>query len=94
MTFKLTKNIDATITTQDGLVLGVQNINVDITYQITKVFITIEGSGFALLSMSINGGSPDYGVLYPFTYELNSPIFSQAETQIMALNEFVGAIVK
>jgi hypothetical protein len=92
MSFKLTKSIDATITTQDRLVLGIQNINVEITYQITKIFITAEGSGSALLGMSINGGTPDYGVLYPFSYEPNSPIFSQAETQIMALDEFSGSV--
>lgn len=93
MAFKTVKKVMVNISAQDGTPLGVQEQTVETLYMITDVSINKSGKGTAYISTEINGVVSGNQSVYSIGYNhALADLFFQAEEQIMALEEFEGAI--
>jgi hypothetical protein len=94
MSFKLTKNISARISTDDGYSIGSQDVSLSITYSIISITLSDDSNGIAQLGAQINNGSIFPVSSYPFIYDISKgSVFEQAQSIIMALTEFGGSSV-
>lgn len=92
MTFSIKKNIPVNIVSEGGDILGTESREITYTVKVTSINLLEEGSG----ELTISRTTSDYGTVnhftYPFVYSMDSPIFEQAEEQVIALPEFAGAV--
>ena len=91
MAFKMTKEIQASLVS-NGVVIGSQTQSAEMIMTITSVSVYPDGTGTAYLDTTVNGASNGDVRSFPITW-LSGDIFSQAQEQIMGLDEFSGAVV-
>ncbi|EOV5287814.1 hypothetical protein ACWASU_003769 [Klebsiella pneumoniae] len=90
MAFKMTREVQASLVS-NGVVIGSQTQSAEMIMTVTSVSVYPDGTGTAYLDTAVNGASSGDVRSYPITW-LNGDIFSQAQEQIMGLDEFFEAI--
>lgn len=58
MSFKMTKTFNATMTGDNGLAMGTQQIEAEVIYTITLIQVIDEGTAHATINASVNGQTP------------------------------------
>ena len=91
MAFKITKEVQVSLVS-NGVVIGSQAQSAELIMTVTSVSVFPDGTGTAYLETTVNGSSNGDVRSVPITW-LNGDIFSQAQAQIMGLDEFSGAVV-
>ncbi|MGK1717391.1 hypothetical protein ACR92I_19570 [Klebsiella pneumoniae] len=92
MSFKLTKKIPVNITADDGSVLETQEKEFTVTYRVDDISVNHTGTGTAWLQAYINDVTSGQPLAYSIKYLRDGEdIFSQAESQIISLDEYAGA---
>ena len=86
----MTKEVQASLVS-NGVVIGSQAQSAELIMTVTSVSVYPDGAGTAYLDTTVNGASNGDVRSFPITW-LNGDIFSQAQEQIMRLEEFSGAI--
>jgi hypothetical protein len=91
MSFKLTKNIIVSLMS-GGVSIGTQEQSVDVVMTISSLSVNKDGVGTAYLDTYINSTASGDSRSLAFEYKPDcGDIFSQAQTQIMGMDEFIGA---
>ncbi|PHZ92133.1 hypothetical protein CS912_22990 [Klebsiella variicola] len=94
MSFKMTKTFNATMTGDNGLAMGIQQIEAEVIYTITLIQVIDEGTAHATINASVNGQTPTQADVFQFPYTMNGTgLFAQAETAILASEKYAGGIV-
>lgn len=91
MAFKITKDLEVSLVS-NGVVIGSQVQSAELIMTVTSVSVYPDGTGTAYLEATVNGVSNGDVRSFPITW-LNGDIFSQAQAQIMGLDDFSGAVV-
>lgn len=93
MSFKMTKTFNATMTGDNGLAMGTQQIEAEVIYTITLIQVIDEGTAHATINASVNGQAPTQTDVFQFPYSMNGTgLFEQAEVAILASEKYVGAV--
>lgn len=93
MSFKITKTLNATMTGDDGIPLGSQQIEAEVIYTISLIQIVDEGTAHATINASVNGQTPTQADVFQFPYSMNgNGLFAQAQTVILASEKYAGAV--
>ena len=93
MSFKMTKTFNATMTGDNGLAMGTQQIEADVIYTITLIQVIDEGTAHATINASVNGHTPTQADVFQFPYSMNGTgLFEQAESAILASEKYAGAV--
>ena len=86
----MTREVQASLVS-NGVVIGSQTQSAEMIMTVTSVSVYQDGTGTAYLDTAVNGASSGDVRSFPITW-LNGDIFSQAQEQIMGLDEFFEAI--
>ncbi|EPJ7223436.1 hypothetical protein PRZ30_001986 [Klebsiella pneumoniae] len=90
--FKLTSIRALTLTDSNGCVLGTESREVTVFFRVDSVTIKND-SASAVLHAGLNSDATSLYGFYPVTIDgTGDPALSQAESQIMALEYFSGAV--
>ncbi|MEA5435247.1 hypothetical protein [Klebsiella variicola] len=93
MPFKMTKTFNATMTSDNGLAMGTQQIEAEVVYTITLIQVVDEGTAHATISASVNGQTPTQADVFQFPYSMDGTgLFEQAEVAILASEKYAGAV--
>lgn len=95
MSFKLTKTFSANLVSPDtGMILGTQQVTVDLTCSITLITVATDGTARATITSSIGDGTPVQTDIFEFSYSMSSGvgIYEQAMEQILASEKYAGAV--
>ena len=92
MSFSLNKTISVNITAGDGSVLETQEKDYAVIYRVDDISVNRAGTGTAWLQAYINGVTSGQPEAYSIRYTAgDGDVFTQAQTQLMALDKFAGA---
>ncbi|HBS0737337.1 TPA: hypothetical protein MAA64_002497 [Klebsiella pneumoniae] len=91
MAFKMTKEVQASLVS-NGVVIGSQTQSAELIMTITSISVYPDGTGTAYLDTTVNGASNGDVRSFPITW-LSGDVFSQAQEQIMGLDEYLGALL-
>ncbi|HDG7684033.1 TPA: hypothetical protein ACXP3Y_005246 [Klebsiella quasipneumoniae subsp. similipneumoniae] len=94
MSFKMKRMFNVTMTGDNGLAMGTQQIEAEVIYTITLIQVIDEGTAHATINASVNGQTSTQADVFQFPYAMNGTgLFAQAETAILASEKYAGGIV-
>ncbi len=91
MSFKLTKTFSANLVSPDtGMILGTQQVTVDLTCSITLITVATDGTARATITSTVGDGTPVQTDIFEFSYSMSSGVglYEQALEQVLASEKY------